>query len=442
MSKTGQKQLLSFSPFWHWSTLTLLMLPTTAVMAAFFTSIDIVAQGTGRVVPLSAVRPVDAQVAGEIIEVAVEPGAEIVKGNIILRLDDTELQNSLNKSKEKILQLQYDIARARSALSTAKAFDPADAEYEHFASENLGTSVDIKTELGQLAMAGLRAELITHAASVSEMDANIKSLQSQIAGIEAQIIKAQSNLLSETANVAAAKKLVLTKNIAQTEYERRSQAYETAKSDLAVAKQLFESKTAETLALRQRRKALVANTIRDWYAGIETAGAQLREQQLEVISISRRKELLTVRAPATGRIEEFKIHTIGARLAEGQMIARIVPAHDQIEIEARIPSGESSFLREQQTVVINLDAYPAERFGSINGKVRSISADSVQDNTAGWFYILRLSPEQPYLSTSAGKVELSPGMTVTVNVVTGNRRMISYLFEPILKALSNGIRER
>ncbi len=223
---------------------------------------------------------------------------------------------------------------------------------------------------------------------------------------------------------------------------RRLQVFESAKSELAVSKQLLESKTAETLSLRQRRKALVANTIRDWYTSIETAEAQLREQQLEVSSIKRRMELLVVRSPATGRIEEFKIRTVGARLAEGQSIARIVPSNDKVEIEARIPSGESSFIRDQQNVVINLDAYPAERFGSIKGQVRSISADSVQDNANGWHYILRIAPHEAFLTTNAGRVELSPGMTVSVNVVTGNRRMISYFFEPILKALNNGGRER
>ncbi len=189
----------------------MLLLPTVALLVAIFTHVDIVAQGVGRVVPLSAVRPVDAQVAGEIVEVAVEPSASVKEGDIILRLDDTELKNSLLKADQKILQLQHEVARTEAALATATKHDPTAPEYESYAATQFETAFDSSTDLAKLAMARLRAELITHAASVAETDATIKSLLSEIAGIDAQIVKAQSNLVSESTNIAAAKKLILNK---------------------------------------------------------------------------------------------------------------------------------------------------------------------------------------------------------------------------------------
>jgi hemolysin D len=442
MTLSPDNHVSHYSPFWHWSALTLILLPVVAVVTSIFTYVDIVAQGVGRVVPLSAVRPVDSQVAGEIVEVVASPGALVTVGDIILRLDDTELRNGLLKSEQKITQLSVELSRLQAALLTAERHDPSDTDYESFALATFKGKSENSGDIGKMALAKLRAELDSTTASLAETDANIKSLLSEIAGIEAQIVKAKSNLVSESTNIAAAKKLVLTKNIAQLEYLRRLQVFESAKSDLAVLKQLLVSKNAETQSLRQHRKAFVSSKIREWYASYEATQTELSEQHIEGKLFKKRLELMTVRAPATGRLEEFKIRTVGARVSEGQSIGRIVPANDLVEIEVRIPSSESSFLKEQQRVVINLDAYPAERFGSLKGKVRSISADSVQEGTLGWYYVMRVSPSETFLSTSAGKVDLSPGMTVNVNIVTGNRRMISYLFEPILKAFSNGGRER
>lgn len=442
MSPDFTSKGVRFSPYWHLSALVLVALPLAALLAAFFTHVEIVAQGVGRVVPLSAVRPVDSQAAGEIVEVMVAPGDLVKAGDTILRLDDKELLNARQKLAERAARLQQDKLRLQAAIATSEKMDPADAGFEGQALQALAAAFNGNAADLARMTARLRAEVTTLTSGVAEIDANVQAAIAAQAGFDATITRAKTVLSAEAENVGAARKLTETRNISQTEYLRRTQDLATAKGDLEVAQQDKKSKQADEAALRQRRKSLVSNTVRDWYAGLETTDQQLRETDVENRDVERRLGQMVVRAPTTGRIEEFKVRTVGARVAEGQSIARIVPSNDRVEIEARLPSSESSFLRVGQRAVLNLDAYPAERFGSLSGTIRAISADSVQEGATGWHYVLLITPTDTALATSSGRIELTPGMTLRVHVVTGERRLVSYLFEPVVRALSDGLHER
>jgi multidrug efflux pump subunit AcrA (membrane-fusion protein) len=93
-------------------------------------------------------------------------------------------------------------------------------------------------------------------------------------------------------------------------------------------------------------------------------------------------------------------------------------------------------------IVEALDAYPAERFGSLRGIIKSISTDSLQDSSERWNFQLRVSIEEKVPQPLKSEIQISTGMTAKVNVITGERVLISYLFEPVVRSLSEGWSER
>lgn len=54
----------------------------------------------------------------------------------------------------------------------------------------------------------------------------------------------------------------------------------------------------------------------------------------------------------------------------------------------------------------------------------------------------KLQPKAAAISINDKDLSLSPGMTVTVEIKTGNRRIINYVFSPLVEILSKGMKER
>ena len=89
-----------------------------------------------------------------------------------------------------------------------------------------------------------------------------------------------------------------------------------------------------------------------------------------------------------------------------------------------------------------MDAFPSERFGLVKGKVKDLSADSIQGTTGLWGYAVRIQPNENFLQAGNDKFSLRPGMTATIDVTTDERRLISYFFAPILRTIEDSLGER
>jgi hemolysin D len=101
-----------------------------------------------------------------------------------------------------------------------------------------------------------------------------------------------------------------------------------------------------------------------------------------------------------------------------------------------------AFLEKGQPVYLKFDAYPAERYALGHGVIRDISADTISATDKTWAYVFRVSLTSKVLNALKGDIPIVSGMTATVDIVTGKRRVISYLFEPIERSMMNGARER
>ncbi len=120
----------------------------------------------------------------------------------------------------------------------------------------------------------------------------------------------------------------------------------------------------------------------------------------------------------------------------------VVPATGALEVEAKMLNKDAGFVREGQEVAVKLDTFPFTRFGTVPGKVRSISRDAVQDKDLGLVYVVTVALDRDYAEVGGRQQRLAPGLVGTVHVKTGSRRIISYLLSPLQTAISQAARER
>ena len=120
----------------------------------------------------------------------------------------------------------------------------------------------------------------------------------------------------------------------------------------------------------------------------------------------------------------------------------IVPGEDVLEIEAWVQNKDIGFVDEGQTVEIKVEAFPFTKYGTIDGELLTLSNDAVELDNIGYVFAARVSMVKSVIDVGTKLVNLTPGMTVTIEIKTGKRRVIEFLLTPLLRGIDEAARER
>jgi HlyD family secretion protein/epimerase transport system membrane fusion protein len=147
-------------------------------------------------------------------------------------------------------------------------------------------------------------------------------------------------------------------------------------------------------------------------------------------------------APVNGTVVDVKFKTIGGVVQRGEPIMSIVPAEDDLIIEARLQPTDVKSVHSGLEAKVRLVAYSSRNVPNIPGTVRTVSADRLMDDAKHQpYYLARVAIDRELVKTLAPSVDLIPGMPVEVLVVTEKRTMVSYLVKPFRDALWRSFRE-
>jgi hemolysin D len=120
----------------------------------------------------------------------------------------------------------------------------------------------------------------------------------------------------------------------------------------------------------------------------------------------------------------------------------VVPQDVPVEVEARVENKDIGFVRKGQQVEVKVETFPFTLYGTIPGRVLTVSDDAAWIEKVGLVYPIRVGLERSTLEVDGKRVRLSPGMAVTVEIKTGQRRVIEYLLSPLLRSMKESLRER
>ena len=129
-------------------------------------------------------------------------------------------------------------------------------------------------------------------------------------------------------------------------------------------------------------------------------------------------------------------------MTPAQQLLIVVPQDHPVEVEAQVENKDVGFVREGQPVEIKVETFLFTLYGTIPGTVLSVSDDAAAIEKVGLVYPTRVSMGRSTIEVEGKQVSLSPGMAVTVEIKTGKRRLIEYLFSPLLKSVRESLRER
>jgi len=146
-----------------------------------------------------------------------------------------------------------------------------------------------------------------------------------------------------------------------------------------------------------------------------------------------------IKSPVRGRVQRLLANTVGGVVQPGKDIVEIVPLDDVLVLEAKVQPRDIAFIHPGQAATVKFTAYDFSIYGGLAAEVENISPDTVLDERGNAFYLVRVRTTQ---ANFGEKLPVIPGMTAEVDILTGNKTVMSYLLKPILKGKAYALRER
>ena len=141
-------------------------------------------------------------------------------------------------------------------------------------------------------------------------------------------------------------------------------------------------------------------------------------------------------------IEQLAVSTLGGVVTSAQPLMRLVPLQQELIVEAWLLNKDIGFVEVGQVAEVKLESFEFTKYGVIDAIVTDISTDAVELEGIGLVYPIKVQLKQHSIRAGNKTVPLSSGMAVTVEVKTGQRRIIEFLLSPIIRAVDEGVRER
>ncbi len=396
---------------------------------ASLSRIDEITHGEGQVVPTSEIQVVQSLEGGILQDLMVGEGDVVNKDQILLRISDVAFASEARGG-----QAQLQAFQAKKARLTAEAN---------------GTAFVLPQGLQQAAPDIARNERDLYNSRQNELENakailndKISSASAGLSEIGARLARLSESSKSLQQELKITKQLVQQRAVPQLDEIRLSRELSDVSGQMAEAAEKRRGLEAELRSARKEREDQDAK-FRSQALGelneIETQMSQLGESLTATQDRVSRTEL---RSPVRGVVNKIALKTIGGVIEPAMKLLEIVPMDDQLKIIARVAPSEIAFIKPGQDVKVKITAYDPQRYGSLDGKLARIGANSVTDGEGKIFFEIEVRTTRNHLGTAEHPLPITPGMVAQTEIITGNRSILDYLLKPVLRTKDRALTER
>lgn len=416
----------------RWTNGLLLFIVATVIALigwAWWAELEEVTSGAGLVIPASKVKVVQNLEGGIVLAILTEDGAQVKKGQVLLRIDPTGFGARLNESLGRQAGMQVTLRRLRAeAEETEPDFDDALIEqWPDLVSRELTLFLSRRESL-QASLSALNELVLQRGQEIKEVRNQIR-----VVGRSLSLAKKELELMRPAVREGIVSRVELFRtesrvNDLDGQLSSARLSLPRIKATLAEAKQRLveRKKQFRSEALLERNLLEV-----ELSALTETIGA---EQD--------RVARTDVRSPVDGIVKELKVTTIGQVVQPGLDLVEIVPLDDTLLIEAEVRPADIAFLRPGQPAVVKLTAYDFTLYGTLEGVLERISVDTIEDEQGERFYKILVRTKRNFLGEETAGNVILPGMVAQVDVITGKKTVLQYITSPLLRVQGQALRER
>src|SRR5512138_226336 len=412
--------------------LTILSIAFFGIMGvwAHYAVLDEVTRGEGTIVPSSRTQVIQNLEGGILAEILVHEGDIVEAGDVLVRVQNTVAQANLQDARSQYLTLQATEARLIAELEGAAEieFPVAVTEEAPIVAADQQRLFDARRRQLEAQVNVLQSQARQRKQEVAEMNSRRQQLEQSLALARDEL--AITAPLVQKGVMPRIDLIRIERQVADLEGEIRT--IRAAIPRLQAAEQ-EAAERIEEMTLTTRTEA--SNELNKTRAELKSISQSLFAGQDRVTRTA-------VVSPVRGTVKDMKINTVGGVIQPGEDIMEIVPLGDTLIVEARIRPADIAYLRPDQKAIIKVSAYDFSIYGGLTAKLERISADTIRDEEGESFYHVYLRTEENALIHRGDELPIIPGMTVTAEILTGEKSVLDYLLKPILKAKDSALRER
>lgn len=375
---------IAFGGLW----LAMLLLVALAVWA-YVANLDEVTVGQGQVIPAGKVKLIQSLEGGILSELKVAEGDRVEQGQVVARIDDTTSAANWREALGRRLALSASIARYRAEASGAR---------------QISFDEDIRRQRPDL----VRDETALFVARQHEL--------------------AQSVAALDRSRTLVARELEMSRPLVS----------KGALSPVEVLR--LERSVNELQAQIDDRRNKFRSEAHDQMARLQIEQQRARETEIGAEDKLVRTQL---KSPMRGVVKKITVTTLGGVIGPGGEVMEIVPAETGLLVEAKVRPGDIAFIAVGQKAVVKLTAYDYAIYGQLPARVTHISADTLAEEKSGDpYYKVQVRTDTDYLEHNGERLGILPGMTATVDILTGHKSVLSYIVKPLLKVKQSAMREK
>lgn len=389
MNKRSQPYTLRLNPVWIiLGSLSLVIIPF--FIWASYAHIDQISHAQGQVIASAKTQEIQSANDGVVEKIYVKEGQKVARGEMLAVLEQSQSQASYDDSRAKVAALQATLTRLHAEVyGKPLIFTPLSHLYPEF--------IQNQTDLFHRRQQALNDE-------TNALTESLKLAQEEL----------DLNLpLLENGDIGATEIIRLKRQIADLKGQisnKRNKYFQDSQTEMTKAEEELSTKEQE---LADRTVTL---------------------------------ERTTIGSPMDAIVKNILITTQGARVRPGDVILELVPSGDQLIVEAKMAPSDVSFVKIGQRAAVKLDAYDYSIYGIFEGKVNYISPDTLIEKTSEgekhYFRVMIVLDKSKLISKAGKTIDISPGMTAQVDIITGDRTVLAYLTKPITKTFSESFHER
>jgi adhesin transport system membrane fusion protein len=360
------------------------------VVWSAFSYVDEVTHAEGRIIPSSRMQIVQNMEGGIVRSINVKQGDVVEKDDVVLQMESVQYSSELDSKKQQVMSLMAKQARLQAEVNDqtllfTKEFSAMASQY-------------VQTEM-------------------SEFDSRRRRLNADVNLLESQLNSGQQEL-------EIVRKMTERGLEPQIELVRTQARVDELRNKIESMKRQFKSESATELS----RVVLELNPLRQT---LPAYADKLNRTQ--------------VKAPLKGVVNRVMVNTVGGVIKPGEPIVEIVPFDDTLVVEAQIRPQDIGFIHLGQSANVKITAYDYSIFGSLKGQITNISPDSVSKEERGqvmYYYVARIETSAKVIQSLEKNLPIIPGMQAQVDIITGNKSVLSYLLKPLIGVKENAFRER
>jgi adhesin transport system membrane fusion protein len=397
------------------------------IVWASLAHVDEITKGDARVISSRQLQLVQSFDGGVVSEILVKEGQVVEKDQLLLKIDETRATSGVRESAAQGFALRARQARLR-ALAEGATFQPpvtsGSAEEQRI--------LDEERRLYQTRLSELNTMLAINQQQLQQREQELGEMRARKTSADRSLDLGQQEL-NKT------KPLLATGAVSEVDILRLDGAVSKARGDSEQAAAMI-ARVQASIGEAQRKIQETEITFRnDARKELADVMGKLNALNEGAVALTDKVDKSQIKSPLRGRVQRLLANTVGGVVQPGKDIVEIVPLDDALVLEAKVLPKDIAFIHPEQPATVKFTAYDFSIYGGMTATVENISPDTVVDEKGNAFYLVRVVTTQAKFSD---KLPIIPGMTAEVDILTGNKSVMSYLLKPVLKGKAYALRER